>query len=148
MRTCLVKSSDVNNGKIPKRATFVKASNDGINWEPKYYVQLETDSDKPFVCVDMERDIHFPASRGKKFSMMRHDVYEVDDIILFDKKFLTRDKLYETIMEPNSRNHYWDRTAYAKTIGTNFLFTNKLRDIIDVSQLGAEKAVEILNNLL
>lgn len=136
------------NNKIPRRGSYIQASNDGVNWQHLYFIQLDTDENKPFVCVEMERDIHFPALRGKKFSMLKWHEYEVCDIILFEKKFITRDQLYESKMEPNSRNYYWDFSSQAKKAGAGTLFVNKLRDTLDVNIRGVEKAVEILNNII
>ncbi len=145
----IIKAEDYKAGvRLPKRGTFLQVSNDGANWEHKYFIQLETDQKRPFVCVDMERDIHFPASRGKLYSIIRVSEYEVDDIIMFEKKFLTRDNLYETSMDPNSRNYYWDRTSHARSIGMKMFFLNKVNDVIYVNSNFIEHAVKILNNLV
>jgi hypothetical protein len=138
---------------LPKKGSFVDASNDDINWQKLYFVQLDTDDKMPFVCVDMKKDVHFPATKGNRFSRMRITEYDVDDLVLFEesptkKKFITRDQMYETQMDKNTRNSYWQRTPHASGVGAEYLWCNRLRDIVFITTDYAEKAVKILNGLV
>ena len=149
----IISVEDYKNGsKLPKRGSCIDASNDGLEWQTLHFVQLDTHKTDPFVCVNLKKDIHFPASKGSNFSYIRYKLYDVHDLVLFgdtlEKKFITRDRLYETKIDKNSRNNYWQRTLYATGIGTEHLWSSALRDLVIVDINNAEKAVEVLNNLV
>jgi hypothetical protein len=138
----VIKSLD---DELPTRGTKIKASNDLIKWEEKYYVQLETDNNSPFVCVDMERDIHLPSIRGKKYKYILKSIYEVSDLVKYNNLIITRDGLYTTEVDKVSKKIYWERTSFAKQIGITSFFINRTRDIVDVDNI--TNAIEILNKI-
>lgn len=131
--------------ELPTRGSKIKASNDLISWEEKYYVQLDTSNETPFICVEMERDIHLPASRGKKYKYISRSVYEVTDLVQHNDYFITRDNLYITEKDKINHKVYWQRTDFAKQIGITSYFLNKEKHEVDIKNI--KRSIELLNKI-
>jgi len=133
--------------RLPKSGTFLEASNDGHNWVKRYFVQLSPDSKRPFICVDIKKNIHFPATKGNLYAYIKIDTYEVDDIVMNDDKLVTRDGLYETYKDKNSGNYYWQRTNFAQSQGIEEMWYLKWIDKVYMSVESIEQSVNLLNKL-
>ena len=133
--------------RLPKKGTCLEASNDGETWIKAYFVHLDGNLDKPFLCVSSYKSIDYPATKGEHWAILKVLEYEVDDLILEGKKFKTVDGYYVTNVEGLANQSYWDRTPLGEKNGAEFIWNHKGYDYVYAEAENVEKAVKILNRL-
>jgi hypothetical protein len=147
METTLITTESYReNGILPKRGKSVLVSDNGVDWSKSYFVQIDDKNrNNPFLCVDAHTLIEFPYSKGIRWSMMKMMEYTIDDIILMNGSFKTRDGMYITEVDRNSGYSYWQYTSKGREAGVEFVWNHKASDFLHANEHGIDKALLILN---